>query len=385
MKFLIIYSKPICYNSLEFFTDTMAESLRNLGHTVDSLTSFDKPERFIPYFDKEYDRIIDFNSNLPLMKMDDGSPVLSHLKGRFYNYLLEHPLHHHKVLSVTNVEQNVICIDRKHVEYVRTYYPHIREAIFLPVGSMPGDPKKIKPIRGRNIAVFFPGTYTSTNWATAKMAVMPPELKQELIWLYEKMRDDYTLELPDALKQYAQEKMHLTIPDEEMAEYVHRHFLADTFICAYVRDRVIRALLEAHIPVTVCGGGWQEFDDPNNQYLIILPAKDYEAALEMTYDAKILLNVMPHFKDGMHDRVLTAMSHGAVCVTDATDYIRENFTDDRDLILYDLQHLSELPRVIAEYLEDENQLQKIAEAAGYAVSNNFTWEKLLSESELCRE
>lgn len=384
MRFLIIYSKPICYNSLEMFTSVLSDSLRKLGHEVDNMISFDRVERLEPFFDKVYDRIIDFNSNLPTMKLEDGTSVLSHLKGEFYNYLLDHPLYHHRPLS-SEVEQNVICVDRKHVDYIKKYYPHIKNVLFIPIGRMPSEPLKIKKIRGRSIPVLFTGTYTSSRWAQAKLSVCHPVLADEIMAIYENMRDDSSLEIADALIKYTKEVLKIEIPQDRVAEFAHTHFLADVFAAAQARDCVIRGLLKAGIPVTVCGGGWDEFETTEKDLLTILPAMDYSESLELCYDAKICLNVMPHFTDGIHDRVLNAMSHGAVSLTDSTPYLRENFDDNKHLILYNLENLDEIPTIIKEYLTDDEAMQRIVDAAKYQVERSFTWEELIRNSDLVKE
>ena len=46
---------------------------------------------------------------------------------------------------------------------------------------------------------------------------------------------------------------------------------------------------------------------------------------------------MPWFKDGTHDRVFTAMLQHTLSLTDDSRYLRENFTDKKELVFYSLE------------------------------------------------
>lgn len=71
----------------------------------------------------------------------------------------------------------------------------------------------------------------------------------------------------------------------------------------------------------------------------------------MPADVKISLNIMPWFKDGFQERIAAAMLSGTVSVTDESIYIRENFTDGKEQVLYSLKNLEELPVKVKWLLE----------------------------------
>lgn len=53
---------------------------------------------------------------------------------------------------------------------------------------------------------------------------------------------------------------------------------------------------------------------------------------------------MPWFKQGAHDRVFNSMLNGAVCVTDTSGYLKDNFIDGENIIFIILKIL--MPRLI---------------------------------------
>lgn len=79
---------------------------------------------------------------------------------------------------------------------------------------------------------------------------------------------------------------------------------------------------------------------------------------EAIADARISLNVMPWFKDGTHDRVFTAMLQHTLSLTDDSGYLRENFTDKKELVFYSLEKREELPELVKKLLENRRNVWK---------------------------
>ena len=86
---------------------------------------------------------------------------------------------------------------------------------------------------------------------------------------------------------------------------------------------------------------------------------------------------MPWFKDGIHDRVLTAMHNGTVCVSDSSSYIDSKFENMENIVLYNLKQIDEIPNKVKWLLNNLDQAEKIAEAAKKKVLLEYTWDKLV--------
>lgn len=169
-KILIFCTRSLCYFSGEFFARDLAEIFQNKGDHVETVLLPDEPGSTASsrdlsqfgiletYIGKKYDAVIDFNSFLPYLSDDDGTPILDEIDAPFYNYLLDHPLYHHPGLSYKLKNYNVICIDKRHAEYVRKYYPHIKKILYQP---LPG----AKYVGNMNPSdrLFFSGTFMPEN------------------------------------------------------------------------------------------------------------------------------------------------------------------------------------------------------------------------------
>ena len=71
-------------------------------------------------------------------------------------------------------------------------------------------------------------------------------------------------------------------------------------------------------------------------------------------ESAFVLNVMPWFKSGIHDRVLNAMYNGAVSITDSSSMMDTCFTPQQDYIAYSLDRIEALPDLLNTYVPDED-------------------------------
>lgn len=141
----------------------------------------------------------------------------------------------------------------------------------------------------------------------------------------------------------------------------------DSYITSFFREMTVKLLVEHGVKVTLYGAGWDVCDwigHPNLDYRGVVPAQEIP---KLMTDAKIVLNTMTWFKDGSHDRVFNGMLAGAAVVSDTSLYMKEEFTDEKELVFFELERLFELPDRVKKLLADEEKLQRIADC-GYAAA-----------------
>ena len=101
-KILVFSSREICYLSSNFFANQIGAAFEELGYevTVCELSKEDDLDaKLARYIGQPYRLILDFNSLLPRMVLDDGTPYVDRLAGPFFDYILDHPLFHYQGLS----------------------------------------------------------------------------------------------------------------------------------------------------------------------------------------------------------------------------------------------------------------------------------------------
>ena len=371
-EILLIRSKGVCYESFYTFTDCLYHALRRYGADVDVFDE-SKSANIRLFIGKSYDAVIDFDSTLPSKRLEDGTPYISALDGPFINYLLDHPLYFHDQLS-QKVPQHVICIDRRHVSYLQKYYPELLSVSFAPLPMMPYNTADIKQIKDRKINLLFTGTYTSSGFIQRKLSDINPDARRDVFEILSYMQADTNLAIEDAMQKFLDTRGK-TISNKMFRQFLQYYYLADTAAAAWARDIVIRAILDKGIVLTVCGHGWNELKRYNNTYydnLKILPEVSYHQSVDMAYNTKVLLNVMPWFKNGIHDRVFTAAGHGAVCMSDTTQVLDEIMGDY--YIGYSLDKLENLYDKIKMVLNDTDYAQQLADMAKDIVRESYSFD-----------
>lgn len=392
-RVLIFRSQSLCYSSTDYFADCLAKEFAKAGYTPEVLVLSGNEkgqlgekdaEKLEETLEKEYFAVLDFNSNLPSAVLEDGSYYLDRLCAPFYNILLDHPLYFHAALKENIKDYRVCCIDKNHVEYVKKYYPHIKESIFFPLaGIYCGSYEELKPFEERKMELFLPATYKNTKEYEAEIALTIPEVQEGIWYAVGLLKENPAMPLEEALEKMLEVQELDCLDKNGRATMFHAHFLIDMYMNAWYREQVVRTLLEQGVSLYVCGEGWENFlleEMPTEETvgaergrLHILPAVEFKETGEMMEDAKIVLNIVYAFKNGCHDRMLTTMLAGAVSVSAANPYIEENFNSE-ELCCYDLAHWDKLAELLKQLLSKPEQLRKLSRNGYEKAVREHTWE-----------
>lgn len=376
---LLFISRILCYESNCFFVAELEKELIKLGYFVEvcelDTKEKDLEEKLEQYIGKTFRAIIDFNSALQRLEMDNGERYLDQINAPFYNYIVDHPLYHHPVIKLNLKQSNIICIDREHVNYINKYYQNIEKVIFMPLGAMQA--LNIIPYRERNIDVLFLGTYTSSKKILEQ--IEEDDRRDEIILLIDELKNNTNQTQEEALLKVLKHEGEV-LNNSEFADRLNACHLADIYLRAYYREILLQILLDHNMDISVFGYGWEEFACRKKEHLMIKDYVSFPVSLEIIADSKVVLNIMPWFKDGVHDRVLSAMVNKAVCVTDSSTYVNENFTDGENLILYSLDQMEVLPSKIKEILINTKRAEEIIECGYQTVIEKHMWKNRIQEN-----
>lgn len=93
----------------------------------------------------------------------------------------------------------------------------------------------------------------------------------------------------------------------------------------------------------------------------LLPFQEWPRVVELMGNAKIVINVQPFHVYGSHERLITAMAHGAVVATDKNPYLEERFIGGRDVLFYEFTK-GHLRKRLIDYLGgDVDRLRSVAQ------------------------
>lgn len=358
---------------LDYIAGQYTQALETLGHTV---LLFDKQD-FEASMDKLFtfqkeglDGAIVFNNACFQMRLQSGESLWDVWKVPCYNVLVDHPMYYFDTLDHAPVYGVVACADKYHTDYIRRFYPTVQQTLFLPTAGECLKPyEELKPFRERTIDVLFIGSYKYHE--DVVYDAFDRQLEAELLsHPYKTFEQAVT----DCLSQNNQ-----SLSDDALKLLIQQHRYTDVNTTACFRRGVIETLLNAGISVTVYGNGWQDlelFRHPNFLYKGLISPEDGIALME---ESKIVLNHMAWFKAGASERIFEAMLQGAISLTDDSEYLREHFTDSKDIKFYSLSHIEELPQMVHELLSDPVLSDTIRRSAYKQAIQNHTWIKRIQK------
>lgn len=374
--FLLFQLKSVCYDSYIYFSNALAKALSGAGHEVEIFSALKEPleaaERFIG---RTFDAVIDFNSELPRVRMDDDSYFLDHIDAPFYDVILDHPLYHHDSLKQTVSNFHVLCLDENHNNYIKEYYSHIASVNVFPMTG-----EDISPFDDaypdKTVDVLFSGTYTDYRKVEDSLHTCPAFIRDLTKILIDSMLTDTSLTqeaaLCNALTTF--DRFDAEIIKENFSLHMQACFLCDTYLRAYKREELLLHLAKENIPLTLCGNGWRTSPLVNFSQIKIIDDISFSDTFPLFRKTKITLNLLPEFKNGTHDRIYSSMLNHSLCLTDSTPFLEKEFTDGKELCFYDTQNLENLSNQIKKLLTDEDLLISTTQAGYQNTKRNHTWD-----------
>lgn len=369
---LVFCSREICYCSGNFFAHQLGAAFEELGFEVQvcEFTREDDFDKILePLTGKKYRAIFDFNSLLPRLEMEDGTPFMEQLDGPFFDYVLDHPLFHYNALVRSGKNFHAIVLDEGQREYVRTYHPHLAGVHMLPLGATEA---LFEGTKNPADKILFMGTYDNPDSVYELVTSSPEPLQTFMKNLIEQRLADPCLPMEEAFRRYLKEE-DMELDDGNFSLFMNAMYPVDAYIRDYFRKAAIDELLAKKIPVLAVGEGWHKYTSANETYLTKGKSVLFELSFEKIAREQLLLNVSPIFNRGLHDRVLAGMANKTVVLTDENPYLRTRFKDRENIALYSLKNMESLSELAGELMENSSLRENIAEQGYQEFAANHTW------------
>lgn len=374
MKFgLFIDVDKICYNTLNYFILNIENVLNRRGIQTEYLARIDST-----VIHNKYDALVGINCSEPSVRSGDGRYLIDFFGCPFFNIVVDAPYYHHDSLKVHGEKLHLVFVDEGHVRYYMEHYPPCES---VEMGYLLGPVGEPVPYGKRTIDLLFMGSCPDYEHIKQEVCSEKYSMEQRKLFLY---LIEQGISCPDkATDELVRDYLAgLSLPvelDDFNLIMNNIGVQAEYYLRGYYRAKIIRLLVDAGLNVTVAGGDWAKLFPEHPENLVILGAIDMMETGNLIADCKILLNVMPWFKEGLHDRVPTAMLNGAVCVTDSTTYTDTHFQDNEDIVLYRLDELDKLPGKCRYLLEHTDEAKVIAQAGKHKAEREYTWERFVTD------
>lgn len=364
-----------------YFSKQLGKYFTNMGYSVfyydywEEERSFQSLKKFVSHGDTV---MITFNfhglEEGEVFYNDDGSIFWEKEDIPCYNIVLDHPLYYHKMLKKLPKKYYQISIDRYHKSYMEKYWGGIMMGPFLPLaGTRLAKKEKLTAFQERPIDLIITGNYAPPKTFQKYIE----RIDEEYTKFYMGMIEDLKCHSDKTIEQVAESHLMREIPNvtkEEIKETMASLSFIDLYVRFWLRGEVIRQLAESGFKVHTCGKGWDLLECRRHENIIEHGSMDSEGCLRMLAKSKISINVMPWFKDGAHDRIFNSQLNGAVCISDDSLYLREIFTDGKDILFFRQGETEKIPALVENLLADQNKTEQIAEEGYCTAINGHTWE-----------
>ncbi len=292
----------------------------------------------------------------------------------YLNILMDHPFHYEKPLRNAPETAVVLCTDRNHVKYIRRFFRNIHQVDFLPHAGVELHCKH-KPIAERGIDVLYAGAlpiYTVAKMIPDLSSIREVDGEDMMQSVLSDLVHNPQKTTEQAIEEYVKSKRN-DVSDERLQEIIVKMRFVDSYATSFFREQAVRILVESGVQVTAYGTGWNQCEWSDNPHLTYGGKVLAPQILPLMNDSKIVLNTMTWFKAGSHDRVFNGMLAGAAVVTDDSTYMRREFTDGRELVMFSLQDLATLPERVFDLFGHISHTQEMADCGYHAASERHTW------------
>ena len=386
-RIMIFGMGNVCYDLISDFNQKLKRYFEDKGIAVDLVEVNGRSGYSIDIRDRlvtgEYAAAISFNSaGEGLIKDSEGVNIFDRYHVPFFLFLLDHPMDHYIKIKDGPDNMHVICIDMDHPDYIKKIRPDIEKIHFiLPGGSYD---KEIKDeteeeFFNRPCDLVFTGSRIDLSCIEKDILSLDDPFKAIAADLAELMISDRSLTNDEALARVLCDKGLSGLSDIDFTAMEGMVNKANLYVRAYVREEVVRTVMDSDIFFDLFGAGWEALAAEAGQNIKIHGSISYRDTLLINKNTKLMLNVMPWFKNGSHDRIPTAMLNGAAVLTDHSKYLDECFmtndASEEKLFFYDISHPEKINALVSDIFSDKERLYKTALNGRRYAEENMTWER----------
>lgn len=365
---------------LRLVADRIADGYRRLGEVVKVLdlnegteTDAEKMALFREIASNDNKLIVSMQALLFDAKYE-GKSLMDYALCPVLGWIFDHPVCHLRRLMLPKGGNiHIACVDNFHVKFVERFFPNLKQVSFLPHEGFVNKSNN-KKWEEREIELLFAGNNQDYHKSLSLLESLDSSLWELKDKILQKMTAQIEIPYEICLEECLKE---LSINYDSALFIKLLDAMYPVYRAVYEKGRYdcILSLLEAGCKVTVCGSGWDRLAEMYPENLSILREKTYliEDVINLMGNTKFVLNVVPVFRAGAHERIFTAMLSGAICITDENEYVRSVLTDE-EVIFYSMKELKLLPQKIKEMEKKPKEATQMAEKAYKKVCGTRTWE-----------
>lgn len=366
------------YESKRYFTEKLAEAMQRHGidtRIVDARQAALDAETIAAMHRFAPDFTCSFNSFEKTSA--DGRYLWDFLKIPHVSFLVDPSFYS---TTLTGSPFSIIsCVDRNDCEVIRAsgfenvfFWPHAVERELAPDAKV----ERIYDV------VLMGSCYDYESLRLSWQQRQPATLNRMMDNAIDMVMSDDTIPVAQALVK----AWNAAAIDPQGVDFVSLYNYLDTYTRGKDRIDLIRAIKNARVHVfgelapdnAVGILSWPQYLGAQSN-VTLHPSVPFGASMDILKRAKIVLNSMPFFRDGSHERIFTALACGALPCTSESKYLHEQFKEGEELVFYRVGHKDEANACIEALLADEGKRKAAAAKGREKVMQHHTWDSRVQE------
>ncbi|NCB77964.1 MAG: glycosyltransferase family 1 protein [Negativicutes bacterium] len=348
------------FNNMPVLIGNFAKAFQQLGHKTTIVDVSLGEGELIQAIKKNCDFVVAVGNDGVTFKDQDGISIFAKVGVPFVGMLLDHP-YQPFIPNIYSSLPNFIltCLDHAHIRYLDKFLGGAEiyaGRLFLPPGGCVSEVNIDEDVNERDIPVLFAASLHHNLVRPWKDRV-PKVISGILDDVTDHVLANSKVSIDEAL-DYILEHRGFYVDIARRRRLYSLLYTVDLFVGSCRRYSAVRTLAFSGLNVYVYGRNWEKCKFASR--IKIHSPVNYSELLKLTTKAQIYVNVNTNFTEGVNDRVFNAMVNGAVVCSDTNAYLRGEFENDKEILLFDWLKVEELPQRIYSVLSDNKRMSEMA-------------------------
>lgn len=231
-----------------------------------------------------------------------------------FSWLLDHPLHHFHRFSAYRDKVHLLCVDRTHTKWLQQR--GFAASDFLHAVKLTNEQSTATLT---DIGLLFPASYFDESQHISGLQVVHPKMVDIL-----QSPSVQNINDVEMLLGIGQDKTDIQkLPDANTQNFLR---LADFYLRGKSRNQLVQDCADAGIELVIAGTGWERSGFANLH--ILLGPLPYTELPSWIRRSQFVLHHNPGFVEGLHERLLLALSCGTAVLTKQQLYLHQQFSPE---------------------------------------------------------
>jgi hypothetical protein len=294
-----------------------------------------------------YDAVVSFNSFFGSVLLQDGRSLFDALDVKFVGWLLDHPIYAPPSLTRELQNRHSIYSNHNHLRFAQAVKLPGRGITMLPGGAKPGT---LRDYASREWPILVAGTYRGEPQRLWEELEDSPA-KRLMTGVIDCLLADKEASLLEAFNETSSTlKLGARLGEDPAFDAQMQSFLREplTYVRNIDRINIIRSLVDAGLPVAICGTGWSNiFGDRNN--LTYIDSIEFEKLPHLYGRSKVVVNL--NAGNGASERAIYAALAGATVASDYSSELNVLFGGSEGIAFFDRAKPETIAKVVGGLVE----------------------------------